>query len=78
MTKFQSIVLTELEYITTLEMVYFVATKMKKLIMNLIASKMLLKNVLNMLGQSLWLPGKLEDMILLTKTLIMNNQELYG
>lgn len=53
MTKFQSIVLTEPEYITTLEMVYFVVTKMKKLIMNLTVLKMLLKNALNMLGLNL-------------------------
>lgn len=53
MTKFQSIVLTEPEYITTLEMVYFVVTKMKKLIMNLTVMNLLLKNALNMLGLNL-------------------------
>lgn len=53
MTKSQSIVLTEPEYITTLEMVYFVVTKMKKLIMNLTVMNLLLKNALNMLGLNL-------------------------
>jgi len=52
MTKSQLIVLTEPEYITTLEMVYFVVTKMKKLIMNLTIMNLLLKNALNMLGLS--------------------------